>query len=84
MRSERLRLMVEAAGGKLIDRARVEGTAKAFTEGLRASFMAVPARCAPNLVGVTTEAAVREILDAEIRLALSQTATLIQRLAPEQ
>jgi hypothetical protein len=83
MRSERLRLMVESAEGKLVDRQKVEATAKAFTESLRASFLAIPSRCAPNLVGVGTEAAVREILDAEIRLALSQTATLVQRLAPE-
>ncbi len=70
MRARKMRLQLEQAEGKLIDRETVAEVCKDIATRARSAFLSIGPKLAPRLAGMTDERAIAGLIEEEARLAL--------------
>lgn len=78
LQAEMLRLQIARERGELVDRSEVDAAYMTAGRALRDAMMALPARAAQEVVGLTDVADVRRVLEARVREALDALAGALE------
>ena len=77
LQAEMLRLQIARERGELVERSEVDAAYMTAGRALRDAMLALPARVAQEVVGLTDVVEVRRVLDARVREALDALATAL-------
>lgn len=78
LQAEMLRLQIARERSELVDRGEVDAAYMTAGRALRDAMLALPARVAQEVVGMTDVVAVRRVLDARVREALDALAGALE------
>ncbi len=78
LQAEMLRLQIARERGELVDRGEVDEAYMTAGRALRDAMLALPARVAQEIVGITDAVEVRRVLEARVREALATLAATLE------